>query len=239
MRVYSNILRTLWSGGTAVSTKYPMANFNCSFTNIEKWEDMTELFYLLMLGSGVGFKCTKAMAANLPPIRVNTKLIISEYNPVEKDYRLENADTRYLQNGFAKIYVGDSKEGWRDSLKAYLGLLTKPEYEHIHTIKVSFNSVRPMGERLITFGGRASGPQPLMEMFKGFDDVLKNRIDPSLAPIVADGKGYGHVRPIHILDLGNLIGNNVVAGGELQYASSLKHSFYRWNSCKRQYRGKQ
>ena len=102
-------------------------------------------------------------------------MILSEYKPVEKDYRLEDTDLRHLENGFAKIYVGDSKEGWRDSLKYYLEVLTLPKYEHIHTIKVSFNSVRPMGERLITFGGRASGPEPLMEMFQGFDNVLKNK----------------------------------------------------------------
>lgn len=205
--------RTLWVGGTPVSTAYPMSNFNCSFTNIEKWDDLAELFYLLMLGSGVGFKCTLDMAAGLAPIRVNTTLILSPYAPVPHDYRLEKTDTRFLENGFAKIYVGDSKEGWRDALSHYMRLLTERQYEHIHTIKISFNSIRPRGERLKTFGGTASGPEPLMEMFKGFDNALKNRTDPTLDPIVADERGYGKVRPIHILDMGNLIGNNVVSGG--------------------------
>lgn len=50
-------------------------------------------------------------------------------------------------------------------------------------------------------------------MFEGFDKVLKNQIDPHLDPIEVDEKGYGHVRPIHILDMCNLIGNNVVVGG--------------------------
>jgi ribonucleoside-diphosphate reductase alpha chain/ribonucleoside-triphosphate reductase len=205
--------RSLWIGGTSVAEDYPMANFNCSFTNIEKWEDLAELFYLLMLGSGVGFKCTKKMAAGLPPIRINTNMILSPYEPLPEDHRLQDTDTRFLANGFAKIYVGDSKEGWRDALSHYFQLLTKPEHENIHTIKISFNSVRPRGERLKTFGGTASGPTPLMEMFHGFDNVLKNKIDESLAPIVPDERGYGRVRPIHILDMGNLIGNNVVSGG--------------------------
>ncbi len=205
--------RTLWTGNTLVSDKYPMSNFNCSFTNIEKWSDLAELFYLLMLGSGVGFKCTPQMAAGLAPIRTDVQLILSPYHPVEVDYRLENTDARILENGFAKIYVGDSKEGWRDALMAYFDLLTKHEHEHIHTIKVSFNSVRPRGDRLKTFGGTASGPEPLMEMFQGFDDALKNKIDPHLAPIQTDANGYGQVRPIHILDMGNLIGSNVVSGG--------------------------
>jgi ribonucleoside-triphosphate reductase len=205
--------RTLWVGGTHVSTAYPMSNYNCSFTNIETWADLGELFYLLMLGSGVGLKCTPEMAASLAPIRINTRLILSQYNPVPIDYRLENTDVRHLENGFAKIYVGDSKEGWRDALMQYLMLLTQDKYEHVHTIKVSFNSVRPKGERLKTFGGTASGPEPLREMFAGIDAVLKNNIDPGLAPIVPDARGYGRARPIHILDIANLIGNNVVSGG--------------------------
>lgn len=205
--------RTLWMGGTPVADKFPMANFNCSFTNIDKWEDLSELFYLLMVGSGVGFKCTKEMAANIFPIRCNTNLVISPYNPVPEEQRLEQTEIKLFSNGFAKIYVGDSKEGWRDALAKYLVILTDEFYESIHTVKVSFNSVRPRGERLKTFGGTASGPEPLMEMFEGIDKVLKNQIDPSLAPIETDERGYGHVRPIHILDIGNLIGNNVVSGG--------------------------
>lgn len=205
--------RTFWLGGTDVAKEFPMANFNCSFTNIEKWEDLSEMFYLLMLGSGVGFKCTKAMAMGLDPIRVDTKLVIAPYNPVPIDYRLEDTSVKILDNGYATIYVGDSKEGWRDSLSEYITLLTDSEFEYVHTIKVSFNSVRPRGERLKRFGGTASGPIPLMEMFQGIDNVLKNRIDKYLEPIISDKDGYGQVRPIHILDIANMIGSNVVAGG--------------------------
>src|SRR5690606_9411561 len=90
---------------------------------------------------------------------------------------------------------------------------TDKEFEDVHTIKVSYNSVRPKGERLKTFGGTASGHEPLKEMFEGFDNVLKNKIDTHLKPIETDEKGYGQIRPIHILDMGNLIGANVVVGG--------------------------
>jgi len=57
--------RTLWVGGTAVSENYPMSNFNCSFTNIESWEDLSELFYLLMLGSGVGSELRHPLGVTL------------------------------------------------------------------------------------------------------------------------------------------------------------------------------
>ena len=50
-------------------------------------------------------------------------------------------------------------------------------------------------------------------MFEGFHQVLTNKIDPSLAPLQRAYQGYYKVRPIHILDMGNLIGNNVVVGG--------------------------
>ncbi len=207
--------RTLWVGGAenGVADKYPLANFNCSFLNIRSWEDLGDLFYMLLVGTGVGFKCTKEMAKGLAPIRTNVKLLSSEYNPLPKHQRLERSELNVLENGFAKIYVGDSKEGWVESLRLYLQILTQKEYEHIHTVKISYNSVRPKGERLKTFGGTASGHEPLREMFEGIDKVLKNQVDSYLAPIETDANGYGQVRPIHILDIGNLIGANVVVGG--------------------------
>ncbi|WP_342439303.1 ribonucleoside-triphosphate reductase, adenosylcobalamin-dependent [Paenibacillus sp. FSL L8-0436] len=219
--------RTLWVGGAenGVADKYPLANFNCSFINVASWADLGDLFYLLMVGTGVGFKCTKEMAAGLAPIRTNTALLHSEYDPVPKAARYERTQLRDMGNGYAKIYVGDSKEGWVESLRIYLDILTQPSYEHIHTVKISYNSVRPNGERLNTFGGTASGPEPLREMFAGIDAVLKNAIDPGLDPLervhfvdtdeVKNGPvtEYSRVRPIHVLDIGNLIGNNVVVGG--------------------------
>ncbi|MBO8164599.1 MAG: ribonucleoside-triphosphate reductase, adenosylcobalamin-dependent [Brevibacillus sp.] len=207
--------RTLWVGGAenGVADKYPLANFNCSFLNIKSWEDLCDLFYLLLVGTGVGFKCTKEMARELAPIRTNVTLLSSEYKPLPKHQRLERSELKVLENGFAKIYVGDSKEGWVEALRLYLQILTEKQYENIHTVKISYNSVRPKGERLKTFGGTASGHEPLREMFEGIDKVLKNQIDPYLDPIEIDANGYGRVRPIHILDIGNLIGANVVVGG--------------------------
>lgn len=207
--------RTLWVGGAenGVADLYPLANFNCSFLNIKSWDDLGDLFYLLLVGTGVGFKCTKEMAAGLTPIRTNVSLLSSEYKPLPKHQRLERSEVNVLENGFAKIYVGDSKEGWVESLRLYVQILTDQAYEHIHTVKISYNSVRPKGERLQRFGGTASGHEPLREMFEGIDKVLKNQIDQHLAPIESDAKGYGKIRPVHILDIGNLIGANVVVGG--------------------------
>lgn len=207
--------RTLWIGGAnnGVAERYVLGNFNCSFIDVTKWDDLGDLFYLLLVGTGVGFRATKENVKKLAPIRTNVTLINAPYEPVPRHQRLERTQITELDNGYVKIYVGDSKEGWVEALRYYFEVLTNPKYEHIHTIKISYNSVRPKGERLKTFGGTASGPEPLAEMFEGIDRVLKNKIDPTLAPIETDEKGYGRVRPIHILDIGNLIGANVVVGG--------------------------
>lgn len=205
--------RTLWTGGTKVSNKFPLSNFNCAFTNIDKWAALGDVFYLLLIGCGVGIRCSKKMARNLGRIRCNTDIIHSIYEPLPVEKRLEHTQVSILPNGYAKIYVGDSKEGWVDSLNKYIELLTKPEYKYIHTIKISYNSVRPHGERLKTFGGTASGPEPLKEMFDGINKTLKSQLDPYISPIELDKDGYGCVRPIHILDIVNLIGHNVVVGG--------------------------
>jgi ribonucleoside-triphosphate reductase len=207
--------RTFWVGNAnpKINKEFVLGNFNCSFINIVNWDDLGDLFYLLLVGTGVGFKSTKKMAAKMPKIRTNVKLLHSDYKPVAVEQRLEHTKLTRFENGFAKIYVGDSKEGWVESLREFLKILTDKEYEDVHTIKISYNSVRPKGERLKTFGGTASGHEPLREMFEGFDNVLKNKIDSHLAPIETDEKGYGHIRPIHILDMGNLVGANVVIGG--------------------------
>jgi ribonucleoside-triphosphate reductase (thioredoxin) len=207
--------RTMWVGGadTGVADKFPLANFNCSYTTIEKWDDLAQLFYLLLVGTGVGFRCSKKMAAGLEPLRPDVTILHSEYNPVDKSKRLETTTVKVLDNGYAKMYVGDSKEGWCQALRLFFRVLYDPKYEDIHTLKISYNSVRPKGERLKTFGGTASGPEPLREMFEGIDKVIKNEIDPTLAPLERTEDGRVKLRPVHILDIGNLIGNNVVVGG--------------------------
>ena len=210
--------RTHWVGGanTNVANKFPLANFNCSFLEIEKWSDMSELFYLLLVGTGVGFSSTKEMAKDMGSIRRDYTLTHSEYKPVLPSERLEETKVNIMDNGYAKIYVGDSKEGWVKALEIFFNLITSGSYKDIQNIKISYNSIRPRGERLKTFGGTASGYEPLRDMFIGIDNVFKDKLDTCIEPME---KAYGdnyYVRPIHILDIGNLIGNNVVVGGRVQ-----------------------
>jgi len=205
--------RTLWIGGTEAANRCSLSNFNCSALNITKWDDLCDLFYLLMVGTGVGVKSNQQLIEKMDKIRNNTKIIHSEYIQLPKKQRLEKTELLTMPNGYAKIFIGDSKEGWVEGLRTYLAIITKKEYEYIHTIKVSYNSVRPRGERLKTFGGTSSGPEPLKDMFDGIDKTLKGQLDPWLEPLTANSDGYVTVRPVHIMDICNLIGQNVVIGG--------------------------
>lgn len=208
--------RTLWVGGAdgGVADKYPLANFNCSFLNIESWDDFGDMFYLLMVGTGVGFKSTKAMASNMKPIRTDMEII---HEPFVQRYPIvKEPDTNLFileDKKKAVIHIGDSKEGWVEAIRTFFRLLTEEEYAHLDSIGIFYDYIRPKGARLRTFGGTASGHDPLKEMFEGIEQTIKNGLDPSLAPLEQSGDNKVKVRPIHILDIGNLIGNNVVVGG--------------------------
>lgn len=208
--------RTLWVGDSdesSVSSKYPLANFNCAFIEITKWDDLGDLFYLLLVGTGVGFRATiEKMKNEMPPIRDN---FLIENTPFEGLYPTVKEDkTTVIENGeTATIFVGDSKEGWVSALREFFKILTDKEKEKITKIRINYNYIRPRGERLHTFGGTASGHESLRDMFIGIYKVLHNEIDPTLEPLERIDEKYVKVRPIHILDIGNLIGNNVVVGG--------------------------
>jgi len=216
--------RTLWVGGAdgGVAEKYPLSNFNCSFVNIRSWSDFGDMFYLLLVGTGVGFKCTKEFAEGLAPIRTDIKI---EHAPFTQRYPLTkeaNTSVHLINSGTkAVIHVGDSKEGWVESIRQFFDILTDHAYANVKELAIYYDYIRPKGARLNTFGGTASGYEPLRDMFIGIERVIKNEIDPSLAPLetVPMSKvSHGHirkvkVRPVHVLDIGNLIGNNVVVGG--------------------------
>lgn len=194
--------RTLWTGGTEVSLKYPMANFNCSFTILDKFSTFKDLFYLLMIGSGVGVRVLKSDVQKLPKIRTNVKIIHEAYSPVPRNQR-EDLTSIHFQKDTSHIIVGDSKEGWVQSLDYYMNILSKKEYRQINTIIFNYDHVRPKGEKLKTFGGTASGYESLERMFSKIDKVLKNNSFSSLRKL----------RPIDCMDIANIIGQNVVVGG--------------------------
>ena len=196
--------RTLYMGGTEIVKHYPLSNYNCAFTDIECMKDLVEVFYLLMVGSGVGIRIDKAHVKNLP--RTRQLELESIYNSdvrrnTPKD-RMEH--TRLIldesDSSTVILMVGDSKEGWCEALEKYFELVTLEEYHKLHKLIIDYSYVRPEGERLRRFGGRASGHRSIMRMFEKMNRVLARRTD-------------GILIAIDVLDLATIISENVVSGG--------------------------
>ena len=120
------------------------AGFNCSYVAVDHPRAFDELMYVLMCGTGAGFSVEKEFIKKLP------------FVPEE----FEDGDT---------IIVPDSKVGWSESLRTLINSLYNgkvPQWD--------VSRVRPAGAVLKTFGGRASGPEPLVEMFKFVVEVFRN-----------------------------------------------------------------
>jgi len=194
--------RTFWIGGTEVSLKYPMANFNCSFTILDNFNAFKDLFYLLMIGTGVGIRVLKTDDNKLPKVRTDVKIIHESYSPLSKEKR-EDLTSIIFEKNTAQIVIGDSKEGWVESLDYYLSILYKKEYRAIKTIIFNYNYVRPRGEKLKTFGGTASGYESLRKMFTKIDKIVK----------IDAYSEFKKLQPLDCMDMANIIGQNVVVGG--------------------------
>lgn len=198
--------RTLWVGGTVVAEKYPLSNFNCAFIILDSVESLRDMFYLLMVGTGVGFRILKSDVDKFPKVKQGIKLTHRPYDPVPKQVRDEYSNYEFMDGGKkAIIYCGDSKEGWVQAVEVYFKLLTDPLIK-IEEIEIVYDSVRPQGERLNTFGGFASGHESLKVMFEKIHKVINTD---EFAPKPENGI----MRPINLYDVATSIGQNVVVGG--------------------------
>lgn len=127
-------MRLVWSAGKAARTNN-VAAYNCSFIAPSRLEDLAEIVYLLMSGTGVGFSVESQSIQQLPIIQRQTGKLLTTH------------------------VVGDSKEGWADAFK--IGLHVWYEGKDI---QFDYSQVRPAGSRLYTMGGRSSGPGPLQSL---------------------------------------------------------------------------
>lgn len=212
-RLYDNIFnlrqflsgRTLWVGATPVSSAYPMANYNCAFEVIDDYHAYHDLFYLLMVGSGVGVRVLKSDAAKLPQVRTNLEIIHKAYSarPVKERNEYTNLS---FSGDTAMLSIGDSKEGWAQAIEHYFDVLTNLEYTKIRKIMVEYDSIRPRGERLKVFGGTASGYESMLTMLDKIHRVIATAG-------LREGSTRIQLRPIDLLDIANIIGENVVSGG--------------------------
>ena len=212
-KLYDNIFhlrqflsgRTLWVGATPVSEAYPMANYNCAFEVIDDFHAYHDLFYLLMIGSGVGVRVLKEDAQKLPRIRANLEIVHKAYTPRPMDERLEYTNVTF-SGDTVTLAIGDSKEGWAQAIDHYFQILTNQEYSRIRRVIVEYDSIRPRGERLKVFGGTASGYESMMTMLDKIHRVVRSAG-------LRDGSERTQLRPIDLLDIANIIGENVVSGG--------------------------
>lgn len=196
--------RTLYMGGTEIVKQYPLSNYNCSFTDIERMDDLVDVFYLLMVGSGVGIRIDKEHIRRLPEVR-HIKLEGTYDGAVRSTVRKEEMEHSKLildlsDMSKATIKVGDSKEGWCEALETYFRIVTDEQYKDICCLNIDYSYVRPEGERLKRFGGRASGHKSIKRMFEKMNRVFLRREDHRL-------------RTIDILDVATIISENVVSGG--------------------------
>lgn len=206
--------RTFWVGNTPVAKNYPMANYNCAFIVIDNYDAFKDLFYLLMIGAGVGVRVLKDDVEKLPKVRMDYDIIHKDYTPVPVKDREDNTSLEFSHKNTVRIIVGDSKEGWTQALDYFFKLLYSHEYRNIKTIIIDYDHVRPKGEKLKTFGGTASGHESLKNMFYKIDKVVKNHKK-------INGSNKCKLRSIDCLDIANIIGENVVVGGVRRTAEMI------------------
>jgi ribonucleoside-diphosphate reductase alpha chain len=136
-------MRSLMTAGKALE-RDNTAGYNCSYLPIDDAKAFDEAMYILLCGTGVGFSVERQSIQKLPDIPEE----LFESNTI--------------------VVVSDSKEGWAKALRQVIALLYAGEVP-----KWDVSKVRPKGARLKTFGGRASGPEPLVELFQFVSNVFK------------------------------------------------------------------
>jgi ribonucleoside-diphosphate reductase alpha chain len=175
-------MRSLMTAGEALS-RDNVAGYNCSYIAVNRVRAFDEILYVLMCGTGVGFSVERQYVEKLPTIAENFSTTETE------------------------IVVEDSKAGWAKSYKELISLLIAGQIP-----KWNLKKIRPAGARLKTFGGRASGPAPLHDLFKFTSDTFKRAAGRKLTSIechdlvckVAEVVVVGGVRRSALISLSNL-----------------------------------
>ena len=175
-------MRALMTSGPALDRCH-VGGYNCSYVPVDSPRAFDETMYILMCGTGVGFSVERHNIEKLP--------IVSE------DFH--ETDT--------VIKVGDSRPGWAKSLKELIAMLYTGQVPKWDT-----SDVREAGARLKTFGGRASGPQPLVELFDFCIEVFRKAAGRRLYPIechdimckIGEVVVVGGVRRSALISLSNL-----------------------------------
>ena len=175
-------MRCLMTAGEALKREN-IAGYNCSYIAVDKPSSFDEILYVLMNGTGVGFSVERQHISQMPAVA-------DEFH---------DTDTT--------IVVGDSKLGWAKAMKELVGLLYAgqvPQWD--------MSKVRPSGAPLKTFGGRASGPEPLENLFTFCVETFKLAAGRKLTSVechdivckIAEIVVVGGVRRSALISLSNL-----------------------------------
>ena len=191
-------MRALMTAGPALE-RDPMAGFNCSFVAVDDPRAFDEVLYILMCGTGAGFSVERQHIAKLPVVGIRTS--------VDTEGKIKVDVAEQLQPIDHTIVVRDSKGGWAG---AYRELIKHLYAGYIPQWDVS--KVRKAGAKLKVFGGRASGPQPLVDLFQFTVDTFKGAVGRKLTSIechdivckVAEIVVVGGVRRSALISLSNL-----------------------------------
>ena len=175
-------MRCLMTAGEALK-KENVAGYNCSYVKVDAPRSFDEILYILMNGTGVGFSVEEEYVDKLPPLA-------EEFHETD-----------------TTIVVADSKLGWAKAYKEMLSLLWQGQIP-----RWDLSNVRPAGTPLKTFGGRASGPEPLEELFKFTINTFQNAAGRKLKSVeahdivckIAEIVVVGGVRRSALISLSNL-----------------------------------
>ncbi len=175
-------MRALMSAGPALERDH-MAGYNCSYVAVDHPRCFDEVMYILMCGTGVGFSVERDYVKKLP--EVSDEMHASE----------------------TTIVVSDSKVGWASALREFIALLYSGKAP-----KWDLRFIRPAGSRLKTFGGRASGPEPLDGLFRFLVQIFTSAVGRKLNTLevhdiickIADVVVVGGVRRSALISLSNL-----------------------------------
>ena len=180
-------MRVLMTAGPALEREN-VAGYNCSYLAIDNVAAFHELLYILMCGTGVGFSVERNAIQKLPEV------------------------AEQMNYSETVINVADSKQGWAIAFKQLLAMLYAGEIPNWDV-----SNVRPAGARLKTFGGRASGPAPLQDLFKFTVALFKEATGRKLNDLechdlcckIAEIVVVGGVRRSALISLSNLSSNRM------------------------------
>jgi ribonucleoside-diphosphate reductase alpha chain len=142
-------MRSLQFGGKPIEIS-PNRVYNCAYLPIDHTDSFSEIMFLLLGGTGVGYSVQKHHVDKLPPVN----------KPYTKRTR------RFL--------IGDSIEGWADAIKVLMKSYLNGKSSRI---EFDYSDVRPKGAQLVTSGGKAPGPQPLKECILKITGILDSKED--------------------------------------------------------------